>query len=168
MRVTLDTNLVEADEIVNAGRRRGFEFAVVTVTQREVDNSPYVAYLKNLDTITETAVWGESQWGSCEWGSSESSCTLEMILRIISNGSFPAKKDRENLSAGQRHQLRDAMILEAHAHSCCDIFVTNDKRGFIRGGRRERLETQLATRIMTKSEFAEFVASNNQDSKKSG
>ena len=133
MRVTLDTNVLEADEIIKAGRRCGFEISVVSVTEREVENSPYEVHLKNLGTVLETVVWGESRWGKAVWGSDESANRLEMILGIISNGSFPAKRARAVLSEGQRHQLRDAMILEAHVRRGLDIFVTNDRRGFVRG-----------------------------------
>ena len=161
--VTLDTNVLEADEIIKAGRRCGFEISVVTVTGREVEKSSYKAHLKNLGTVLETAVWDESPWGSSVWGSPESADTLEMIVGIISNGSFPARRARADLSKGQRRQLRDAMIFEAHVRSGRDIFVTDDRRGFVRGGLRESLETQFATRIMTRKEFAQFVAYYSED-----
>ena len=103
--------------------------------------------------ITESVVWGESRWGGAVWGSSESSDRLEAILRIISNGSFPRKGGRADLSRVQRRQLRDAMILEAHVRSGRDIFITNDETGFVNHGRREILETQCGTRIMTAKEF---------------
>jgi hypothetical protein len=58
--VTLDTNVLEADEIIKAGRRCGFEISVVTVTGREVEKSSYKAHLKNLGTVLETAVWDDT------------------------------------------------------------------------------------------------------------
>ena len=82
--------------------------------------------LQSLETIPETAVWGESRWGTGVWGSNESHSRLEEILGIIGSGSFPAK--REELTAGQRRQLRDAMIVEARIRAGRDIFVTNDAR----------------------------------------
>lgn len=78
---------------------------------------------------------------------------LEAILGIVSNGSFPPPGGRENLSNGQRRQLRDAMILEAHARESRDIFVTEDRKGFIANGKRGRLENLCRTRICTLDEL---------------
>jgi hypothetical protein len=80
---------------------------------------------------------------------------LESILAIISKGSFP--KNREMLSAGERRQLCDAMIFEAHVRNCRDIFVTCDERAFVRDGRRQVLEEQFKTRILTRAEFTDFL-----------
>jgi hypothetical protein len=51
---------------------------------------------------------------------------LEAILAIVSAGSFPKPGQRVSLTHGERRQLRDAMILEAHAREGRDVFVTND------------------------------------------
>lgn len=45
------------------------------------------------------------------------------------------------------------MILDTHARERREIFVTDDKRGFIEHGRREQLESILKTRILTRDEF---------------
>ena len=153
MRVTIDTSVLPAEEVLAVCRGCGFDYAVVSVTEREVEGSSFETQLRAVERLTETAVCGESRWGGAVWGSSESSDRLESILRIISNGSFPPKGDRANLSPGQRRQLRDAMILEAHVRSGCDLFITNDETGFVNDGRREILETQYGTRIMTAKEF---------------
>jgi hypothetical protein len=79
--------------------------------------------------------------------------TFERLLRIVSNGSFPARERRSTLSPGERRQLRDAMILSTHIREGRDIFVTNDAKGFIQGGRRELLETEFGIRVMTTLEF---------------
>ena len=126
---------------------------MTSVTEREVEGSSLETQLQAIERLTESAVLGESRWDSAVWGSSESSDRLEAILRIISNGSFPPKGDRANLSLGQRRQLRDAMILETHVRSGRDLFMTNDETGFVNDGRRELLETQYDTRIMTAKEF---------------
>jgi hypothetical protein len=41
------------------------------------------------------------------------------------------------------------------------IFVTNDAKGFIDGGRRERLQREFGIRIMTADEFLIFRDSGN-------
>lgn len=154
--VTLDTDILEhAEDLLEAGRKQGFQFARITVSDREVQNSSFEVHLKHLDKVNETAVWEESKWDGANWASQES--PHEEILSIISNGSFP--KSREQLTSGQRHQLRDAMILEAHVREKRDIFVSNDKRAFFRHGRREKLEAKLGTRIMLLTEFRKFLDS---------
>ena len=45
------------------------------------------------------------------------------------------------------------MILEAHAREEREIFVTNDRTGFIDDGRREKLQNLLKARILTREEF---------------
>lgn len=152
-RVTLDTNLLPAEELLEAARGRGFQFARVTVTDREVERTQFQVHLVGLGTVAETAVWGESRWGEAVWASEDSA--LEEILQIISNGGFP--RSRDSLSAGQRRQLRDAMILEAHVREGRDIFVSNDCRAFIRGSRREQLEARFKTKIMVRVEFDSLV-----------
>ena len=49
-------------------------------------------------------------------------------------------------------QLSDARILEAHVRDGRDVFVTDDEKDFIHDGRRERLEAELRTRILTRVE----------------
>jgi len=111
MRITLDTNVIHVAEVVESARQRGHELAVVTVTEREVEGSSFTADLRHLDTVAESTVWGEFRWGAGVWSSEDSAIVLDEILRIISNGSFPT--DRRNLSKGQQHQLRDALLLRA-------------------------------------------------------
>ncbi len=75
---------------------------------------------------------------------------------MISNGSFPAKGSRSNLSSGERRQLRDANILSSHIRAGYDIFVTDDAKGFIDNKKREKIEKKFNTRIMLSKEFLEF------------
>ena len=101
-RVTLDTNVVDAEGLKEAAQEHGFELARVTVTDREVEGTPYQVRIIGLGKVEETAVWGESRWDHAVWASGEP--FLERILQIIGDGSFPHR--RENLSAGERRQLR--------------------------------------------------------------
>ena len=150
-RVTFDTNILPVQDVVTAAHGLNCDFAVVTVTEREVQGSSYEVGLKSLDKVKETGVYGESRWGQAVYGSSRSSETLDQILDIISSGSFPSNKS--NLSDGQRSQLRDAMILEAHVRAGRNVFVTNDRKAFVRNGRRDLLNAKFDTRILTKQEF---------------
>jgi len=157
--VTIDTNILPADALVAAVPSTDFEFAVVSVTDREVGTSTDLAASSSVSRVLETGVWGESVWGGALWGGpSESEC-LEKVLAMIGDGSFPQFNRREILTDGQRRQLRDAMIFCAHIQAKRQIFVTDDTRGFIRGGRRQQLEQSFATRIVTHDEFiSEFAA----------
>lgn len=175
-RVTLDTNVLPPDDILKAAEGLGFEFALVSVSNREVAGTDIEVELKKINTITETAVWGESKWGQALWGpvvsetfilgesrlgggllgDDKEADVFEIALKIISNGGFPKRTERENLTAPQRCQLRDAMILAAHVREKRDIFVTNDKKGFIDNGRRETIKKDFGTKILTQSEFIEY------------
>jgi hypothetical protein len=110
--------------------------------------------------ILETLVLGESELGYAVLGSEEEPDLLEHILKIISNDSFPRPGSRDDLLPGPRRQLRDAMILLAHVREHREIFVTDDKKAFVRHGRREKLELLLSTSIMTSKEFLSFLATS--------
>jgi hypothetical protein len=86
----------------------------------------------------------------------DSAKRTEQILDIISGGTFPRHGNLE-ITPGQRRQLRDAMIFEAHVRDRRDVFITNDARGFIREGRREALEQLYNTRVMRVDEACAFL-----------
>ena len=94
-----------------------FEFAVVSVPDREVYAAPALAVPSFVSRVLEALVWGESTWGGGLWiGSFESDC-LERVLHFISDGSFPQRNHRHALTNGEKRQLRDAMILCAHVRA---------------------------------------------------
>jgi hypothetical protein len=150
-RITIDTNLLPADDLVELAKGRGYEVGIVSVSERELGSSDSWLNAPELGKVLELAIVGESRIGSCVVGSGNEH--LEIILQSISNCSFPKSGSRGHLSSGQRRQLRDAMILEAHAREGRDIFITNGKKGFINNGRREKLQSLLKTRILTREEF---------------
>jgi len=154
MKITLDTNIFPVEDLLEACCGWGWDFAVVSVTERELDNTDLLVELKPLGNIIETAVYGESKYGMAKYGSKETQSDREEILAIITDGSYP--KNRQNLSKGHRRQLRDSMIFHTHVQERRDIFVTNDERGFIRDGRRERLQRRFNTLIMTRGEFIAY------------
>jgi hypothetical protein len=151
--VTLDTNILPAEDLLAAVPSGDFEFAVVSVTDREVEASTGLVAPSSVNRVPETAVWGESIWDDAVWGGPSEGDCLERALVIIGDGSFPPPNRRDTLTDGERRQLRDAMIFCAHVRAQRQIFVTDDSRGFVRGGRRQQLEKSFGTRIMTRNEF---------------
>ncbi len=53
------------------------------------------------------------------------------------------------------------MILSTHIREHRQIFVTKDEKGFIRGGRRERIQREFETKIMTVDEFLRLCESGS-------
>ena len=150
MKVTLDTNILPADDLIASVPSGRFEFAIVSVTDREMGGS---AAQKNVSYIPEISVLGESCLGQTVLGDSADASCLEFCLKIISDSSFPPPGKRDKLTRGARRQLKDAMILCAHVRNGGEIFVTKDTKGFIKGDRRITLENVFYTRIMTRDEF---------------
>lgn len=169
--VTVDTNLLDGSSIADfraAAHGLEIEFATVTLNERE---RGVVAV--DLRVVPESLVWDESRCGEAVWGgpipelmvldetplgsgvlaSDAGVDTLERVLSIVSNGSFPNRGARDNLTDPQRRQLRDAMTFEAHLRQGRHVFVSDDKKAFISHGRRESLEALGRTRIFTSAEF---------------
>ena len=153
LKVTVDTNLLPIDDLVASVPSDEFEFAVVSVTDREVEGSVGLAPSAGTSRLSETAVWGESRWGQAVWGGASDANCLERALSIISNGSFPPSTQRGSLSEGELRQLRDAMILCTHVREKRSVFLTGDERAFVKHDRRTKLEELFGTRILTKDEF---------------
>ena len=159
LKVTLDTGVFDAPQLARvrvATTGLPIEFAHVSVTARELEKATRTTVSEAQ--ILETGVWGESRWGMAVYGGDEEPSKLEIILTVISGGSFPKLGDRENLSEGYLHMLRDAMILQAHVREGHDIFVTRDTRAYVgRGGNKNALRLKLeglySTRIMTVDEL---------------
>jgi len=149
--VTFDSTTKPNNPVVLAAVAGGWGVAFASVSLREAKGTDFEVDLKKHNCVAELAVWGESSWDKARWGDEVSSDQLEKILAIISSGSFP--KNRSNLSKGQLHQLRDAMILEAHRADRRTLFVTGDATAFINNNRREQLQVLLTTRILSTSEF---------------
>ena len=150
-KITIDTNIIPADDIINICKNRGYEYACISVTNREIEGSSLEKDMKVIPSVPEYALFGEARFGRARFHGKESSKILQDILSIISNGSFP--QDRRNLSQGQRRMLRDAIILQTHVTDKRDIFITNDKRAFIKNGLRQKLENNFNIAILTREEF---------------
>lgn len=175
VRVTVDSNVLRGDleRIRQASDGVDVEIVPTTVTLREhgalddpraellpetgvYDESLYDSgAVYGGSPVYESLTLGESRLGMAVLAGDDSPPRLEAILAIVSDGSFPKPGQRANLTHGERRQLRDAMILEAHAREGRDVFVTNDRRGFVGkdGEKRRRLEDLCRTRIRTVEEF---------------
>jgi hypothetical protein len=159
VRATIDTNIAPLGDLEARAAALSVEVTVVTVTDRELAAHSYARSLAALPRVLETAVWDESQFDSCVFADNNEVECFENVLKIISNGSFPKPTERENLSPRQRNQLRDAIIFFAHVRSRSQIFVTLDAKGFVRAGRKQKLESIYKTQIMTREEFMNYLAS---------
>jgi hypothetical protein len=151
--VTLDTNSVDDKEVIEAACIAGFVVTHTSVTDRELNGSDVVAATTVSAPIVESFVFGESCLSSGALAPDSDEVIFEKLLKIIANGSFPAIGRRENLTKPEQRQLRDAMILNVHIRAGRGIFVTNDVKGFIANGRRELIEREFKTRVMTSREF---------------
>ena len=148
--VTFDSTARPDEPLLLKAVDAGWHVAFSSVSVREARGTDFEVSLSAHGRVPELGVWGQSSWGA-RWADRSSSERLRSILAIVSNRSFP--KRRGQLTKGQSHQLRDAMILEAHAAARRDVFVTADARAFIKNGRREQLESLLQTRILSPTEF---------------
>ncbi len=159
LRVTIDTNLLEQKGVADTAARLGFDSCIVSATRRETEGSSLESTAASHETIPEVAVWGETRWDEGSWGDEGSGACFERALVIISGGAFPRPECRAQLTRGQKRQLRDAMIFCSHVRDNRDIFISDDRKGFVNDGRRATLETEFKTRILTSGEFlAEFSA----------
>lgn len=156
--VTLDTNVVENEDLAEAAVAAGFEIVHTTITDRELAGSGIAPVAGRKAHVLETIVLGESPIGNVLGSDADATC-FETLLQVISDGAFPPIGKRDGLTPGQRKQLRDAMIFCAHSREKRTIFVTNDKRGFIDGGRRDFLQKQFNTKILTGEEFLQLCNS---------
>lgn len=157
MKITLDANVIDADtaKLISEAEELGHEIVIASVTERE-RNNPEVT--KTVSKIPEVFVFGESSLGVGALAADDDDETFENILSLISNGAFPPEGHREQLTQGEKRQLRDAMAFTSHVRDGRDIFVTDDMKGFIKNGRRDTLESTYETRIMAVSEFKKHLA----------
>ena len=159
MRVTIDTNLLEHEGVAATAARLGFDSCIVSATKRETEGSSLESMAAGHETIPEVMVWDESRWDEGSWVGEESGACFERALAIISGGAFPRPERRTELTHGQKRQLRDAMIFCTHVRDRRDIFISDDRKGFVNDGRRAALERAFGTRILTSDEFVtEFSA----------
>jgi hypothetical protein len=175
LRLTVDTNLVYGDRLARiraASEGLGVDIKPTTVTHREhtrahlafptepIDESGvYDESRYDTGVIYEPLVVGESLLGFAVLAGDDEPPLFEAILDVIGSGSFPPLGQRDDLSPGQRRQLRDAMILLAHTRDRRDVFVTEDRKGFVgpSGEKRRTLEGRCATKIMTVDEYCEYT-----------
>lgn len=159
--VTLDTNQLDARRVTRLVELLPADSDITYVTTSDRERLFDEQWKRDLAregasaprARPETAVWGESVWGGAAWASPEAEPLIERVLQIIGSGSFPRPGDRDDLDGGQRNQLADALIFEAHCRQHGHLLVTIDAKGFINHGRRQLLETLGQTAIRTPDEL---------------
>jgi hypothetical protein len=173
--LTLDTNCIDNADLRAKATEVGAELVAFSVSRNETSGSSFSVHLTALSVLPEQAVWKDGVWADGVWAdrlwksgpdvayvreddSHVVGDPFEDILGVVSNGSFPPPNARTDLSDGQRNQYRDAFILALHAQHRRDIFVSADKKAFISGARRERLEHMLGTRIRTPEETVTLLS----------
>ena len=87
---TFDTNIAADRNLVALAKRAGYSVATSSVTHREMEAT--CRDIEPDETVLEDLVLDESPFGS-SLGSETSVNGLERVLRIISNGSFPPRRD---------------------------------------------------------------------------
>ena len=83
MKVTLDTNILPADDLIASVLPGLFEFTVISVTNRETEGTKYNVIPENISSIPETMVLGESCLGLAVLADSTDASCLEFCLKII-------------------------------------------------------------------------------------
>ncbi len=152
-RITLDTNVLPADDLLRSVPEGTCEFAVISVTEDETAGTGIAISLRSLERVPELLGYGQGPYGAHAYGGVPDKECCKTALTIISNGALSDPFNHATLTDGERRQQRDAVIMCTHVRDQRDIFVTNDVRGFIRGGRREQLQAAFRTTIMTRDEF---------------
>ena len=51
IKITIDTNILSKQKLLNLCRRMGFDISVVTVTEREIDGTSFQDVAKKLDRV---------------------------------------------------------------------------------------------------------------------
>ena len=175
LKLTLDTNCIDHEELLRCAQAAGADVATFSVSRKETSGSSFAARLETMTVIAEQSVfadglftdnfWADRVWRSGanvtyrrEDGDKVVGDPFEEVLAVISNRSFPSSGARRNLSAGQRRQFRDAMMLSLHAQHQRDVFISADEKAFVKDGRRDRLERMLSTKIVTPKEAIALLA----------
>jgi len=166
--VTLDTGTLRLTDALEVLGGLEADIAFTSVTGREVEGTAWADKVKQLNLIRETGVWGESRWGEALLGGDADATRYERLLALLSGGGFPKPGQRDNLTEGQKHLQRDAMILATHSREGRDIFVSNDTKAIGHAGEklREQLLAEFGIRAMTLVEFTTYCASFGSSSER--
>ncbi len=127
------TNLVlnALDELEKAGTVKTVTSTVnsreqVATNLREEYREKYLKRIAEKGPKPEVGYWGESSWGGCVYGDK----TVADDLVEIFGGQ----------AALSRSNFFDIWLLQTAIAHRCQYFLTTNKRDFIEGGRKERIE----------------------------
>jgi hypothetical protein len=155
MKITLDTNVLPCEDLIEACQAKGWDVARASTTDREFENTQLIDSLPILSRIGEPCVVNQTLVNASILVTENMRQQIRHILSVISNGSFNG--ERQALTVGEKKQLNDGLIFIAHIAHGRDVFVTNDQKAFIKDGRRKILEETYSTRIMNEHEFYEWI-----------
>src|SRR4029450_7046423 len=123
--ITLDTGALRLVDALLVLDGIEVDIATTTVTAREVEGTVWAGKIKGRQGSKEGMVLGESRFGGMVLADG---ARYEQLLALLSGGGFPKSGKRNNLSEGDSHILRDAIMLAAHAREGRDIFVSDDTK----------------------------------------
>jgi hypothetical protein len=164
LRITLDTNTLPLERALLALCGTQADVVITTVTAREIQGSKLESELSLLHVVPEIWVMDEAPMGVGALGDQAHADLFEKTITAITNGSFPKRDARTNLSPSQKRQMRDAMIFCTHVREERDVFVTDDKTAFGEEGsaQRQSVMALASTRIMTLEEFERFCSAQRE------
>jgi hypothetical protein len=153
VRLTIDTNAINARgrlEAMNTLERwRDEGWVQLDATTRLLDETSEdearAAKAATLNNISEPWILGVGRLGSMYLAGPGPG------FREIASILFPRVR---RLTANQQN---DVMHMLSHAHGGGDYFITNDKKDFIKSGRREELRSEFGIEVLTPDEAVEVL-----------
>ena len=161
-RLSIDTNVINARgglpwvNVLERWREEGkVEFLASTRLRIEAAKHPLPNALekaRGFRDSSEPLVWGQSFWGEAYWGSvydqqPEFFEVASVLFPGVPHGTLP------------EGDANDVMHLLSHAGARADIFVTDGKKDFISGGKRELLRKRFGIVVMTAEEAVPHLSS---------
>jgi len=137
LRIALDKPYkVTRDKSADLKRLKALEkFELIEIHEVQIESQTN----KNKRKVLPVAVWDQTKWDEAVWADEDNS--YDKIRELIG-----------------KHNIKDAITLEAHIRNRFDYFITEDKDEFIRNGRREELEKAFPSlKILTVTELEEKI-----------
>lgn len=157
--LTIDTNLINVHQRIpsmNTLERWQKEGKVKLVgTERLKDETSSDPRARNkvnaMPNVSEPGMWNVSRWGRANWSNKTNGPSFNELAGVL----FPHQK---NLSSLSENDTNDVMHLMAHAHNNCDFFLTENKKHFIKGGRKNLLKDKFGIIVDTPQEAVKYFS----------